>query len=153
MSSPPTPLLETDTTLLPTYDDISAARTLFPTPPPARLSPDSMQTVQADLDPSTTIEGGEDDSRSNSVGPGTTGSLSANGGPEEGHLGSAWNGKGGEFCHCWDQCSRELKTSVHFGIPSSDVPLTALYVTPVVSSSTNVSATHSQSHYHNALKS
>ena len=61
MTSPDSFTLELDITPVPVLDAVTEACINFPTPEPARLSPDSAHTVRVDLDPSTQVMGGTDD--------------------------------------------------------------------------------------------
>ena len=61
MSSPDSFELELEITPVPVLDAVTEARINFPTPEPARLSPDSAHTVRVDLDPSTQVTGDADD--------------------------------------------------------------------------------------------
>ena len=86
---------------------------MFPIPEPGQISPDSTQTVQVDLDPGTSIEGGNDDKGSIPVGSGATPpglteeggsevSLAHGSSNEEGgsHANSDCSREGGAYCHC-----------------------------------------------------
>ena len=106
MSSPDSFTLELDVTPIPTIDAVSEARLSFPTPEPGRISPDSTQTVQVDLDPGTQVERGEDDEGGESVGEGATpaGTTKEGGSEVTSESGSriSRGGAGGppSYCHC-----------------------------------------------------
>ena len=140
MSSPDSFTVELDITPVPVLDVVTEARRNFPTPEPARLSPDSTQTMCADLDPSTQVEGGQDDEGSLGMGPQATPTGSAEAGGEEvlpvdsnnvsrgrsrapssscpsnagSHANSECSGEGGAYCRCCDRCGNHFNDSCAF---------------------------------------
>ena len=112
MSSPDSFELELDITPVPVLDAVTEACNNFPTPEPARLSPDSTHTVRVDLDPGTQVEGGEDDEGSKSVGEGATPTGTTGEGISEtmsesgNHISRGGTGGPPSYCHC-DAISRE----------------------------------------------
>src|SRR6202020_2254994 len=72
-----------DTICLHLHDELAEARAHFPTPPPGRLSPDSLDLGELDLAPSTAIRAMESSGEDVATGS-TPNSQSAPGGEEEG---------------------------------------------------------------------
>ena len=130
MSSPDSFELELNITPVPALDAVTEARNNFPTPEPARVSPDSTQTVRVDLDTSTQITGGEDDEGSEPVGEGTTPASPTEEGVSEAASESgsriSRGGAGGlpsychcdatsrEYCHCLERCGTHWNDSCSF---------------------------------------
>ena len=140
MSSPDSFELELEITPVPVLDAVTEARINFPTPEPARLSPDSTQTVCIDLDPNTKVEGGQDDEGSSGVHLRTTPPSQGEAGGEEAtstscnsisrggtevphsdsdsdvgsHAKSECSGEGGAYCRCRDRCSNHWNDSCGF---------------------------------------
>ena len=140
MSSPDSFELELDITPVPVLDAVAEAHINFPTPEPARLSPDSAKTVQVDLDAGTQVEGGQDDegsiavrSQATSAGQEETGgeettlassnsvSRGGSGAPpsdsdsnNESHANSHCSGEGGAYCHCRNRCGNHWNDSCGF---------------------------------------
>ena len=130
MSSPDSFTLDLEITPVPVIDAVAKARLNFPTPEPRRLSLDSTQTTQVDLDPGTQVEGSEDDEGGEPVGKGTTdagtteegvpktasesGSRISRGGsggpPSYCHC----NASSRKYCHCLEQCGTHWNNSCLF---------------------------------------
>ena len=140
MSSPDSFELELEITPVPVLDAVTEARINFPTPEPARLSPDSTHTVRVDLDPSTQVTGSADDEGGVRVRSGATspspketgreattapgGNSISRGGSEippsnsdsdvGSHAKSECSGEGGAYCHCRDRCGNHWNDSCGF---------------------------------------
>ena len=130
MSSPDSFELKLEITPVPVLDAVTEAHNNFPTPEPARLSPDSTQTMWVDLDPSTQVAGSEDDEGGEPVGEGTTPASSTEEGVSEeaSESGSrvSRGGAGGppsychcdaishEYCHCLERCGTHWNDSCSF---------------------------------------
>ena len=130
MSSPDSFTLELDITPIPVINAVTEARINFPTPEPARLSPDSTQTLQVDLDPGTQVEGSEDDEGGESVGTGATpAGTTEEGGSEATSEGGSCLLRGGsgsppsychcdaisrKYCHCLERCGTHWNDSFSF---------------------------------------
>ena len=150
MSTPHTPIFKSNAMLIPTINDITEARHFFPTPEPGQLSPDSTQTVQVDLDPGTTIEGGKVDIGSESVGQGQLQATCQQMEDKRRTMHAAIAlAKEESIVTARIGVTGTSTTPVHLGTYTSDAPLMPPTVVPVMSPSTSASVTHSLYHHHN----
>jgi hypothetical protein len=136
-----------DAVLVPTLDShVGEGRTLFPTPEPGRLSPDSTHTTRIELGDATEIrevsmdEGDERvEERSN------TGSPPSYGQAETIFPDCNCGADGGEYCHCAERCTCGQESRVSLSEPSEPASLTKSSAWDVETPCAPVNATHSQS--------
>jgi hypothetical protein len=105
-----------DAILVPTLDShVGEGRTLFPTPEPGRLSPDSTHTTRIELGDATEIRKVSMDEGDERVEAGSnTGSPPSYGRAETIFPDCTCGAEGGEYCHCAERCARGAEEPCEF---------------------------------------
>jgi hypothetical protein len=107
--------LSEDATLVPTLDNLREGRTLFPTPEPRWLSPDSTHTTRIELGNTTEIckVGMDKGDERVEEGPATDSPLSY-GWAATIFPDCSCGADGGEYCHCAERCARSAGEPCEF---------------------------------------